>query len=238
MTTEKSFVESNQGFWHDLLPLGEVYLRRLNRSVSRFVAPMSNVAASGERGVVNELGFRLFVRFSRLKQNEPVWTDQVVREEAAAALRYVARMRQFGRVTPSAPTGVGLSEAQAIAERLLLFFKELGGEEIICAPSFRGCGWIADCCGDVFSEGVLFEVKAGDRAFRGIDLRQMMCYPALNFASKQREIHSLCLVNPRHGTYFYASLNDVCHGLAGKSSVELLSSIVDYVSEPMERYLG
>jgi hypothetical protein len=197
---------------------------------------MSNVAASGERGIINELGFRLFVRSSRLGQGVKSWTEDVMTEEAAAALRYVARMRQFGRMTPSAPTGAGMIEAQAIADRLLSFFREVGGEEIICAPAFRGCGWIADCCGDVFRGGVLFEIKAGDRAFRGIDLRQVMCYAALNFASKQYDIHSLCLVNPRHGTYFHASLNDVCHGLAGKSSVELLNSIVDYVSEPMERY--
>ncbi len=56
------------------------------------------------------------------------------------------------------------------------------------SPRFEGCGWLDECEADFLTSNVLVEVKAGDRAFRSIDLRQVLIYCALNFASKKYDI--------------------------------------------------
>jgi hypothetical protein len=79
-------------------------------------------------------------------------------------------------------------------------------------------------------------VKAGERGFRGSDIRQMLCYCALNFASKKYEIEDLCLVNPRSGRYITATVEYLCMRVASRSAAEVLADIVEYVSEPPGRY--
>jgi hypothetical protein len=59
--TEKRFAASHHAFWHELLPMGEHYVRQCNLKLARFDAPLRSQLSPKLRGVVNELGFRLFV---------------------------------------------------------------------------------------------------------------------------------------------------------------------------------
>jgi hypothetical protein len=130
-----------------------------------------------------------------------------------------------------------LLEAVVLAERLQEFFAKASQTPMTIFPSFPGCGWLEQCEGDVFADGVLFEVKAGERSFRSADVRQLLCYCGLNFASKPYEIVDVCLVNPRTGRYVSENLERMCQRLSGRPATEVLADIVEYVSEPPGRYV-
>ena len=216
--------------------MAEEYVRTRNRELGRFAAPLTSTLPAETRGVVNELGFRLFV--AGLDQDGPIAALPADTVEACTrdSLRHIRGLREHGRAPVPEPSADQIREAAALAERLAMFFRKAAQEPVVAFPLFRGCGWLDECAGDVVAQGTLFEVKAGDRNFRSIDLRQVLAYCALNFASKTYEILRMCLVNPRLGVFLEESLERVCSELAGRPATDVLGDIVQFVSEPGDQY--
>jgi hypothetical protein len=131
-----------------------------------------------------------------------------------------------------------MDEAVLIAERIADFLSKALGAATAFAPMprFLGCGWLSECEGDVLGGDALYEFKAGVRAFRMVDFRQLLVYCALNFASKTHSIRDVCLMNPRHGVYYGEAIEDLCQALAARSSIDVLGEIVEYVSEPLVHF--
>src|SRR5262249_39484161 len=155
--------------------------------------------APASHGLVNELAFRLFVASARSDIPPADLAPETVAASIDGATSHIRHMRQLSRTPITDPTSPQLVEAIALAERHLLFFQREQGTTLL--PVFPGCGWVMECAGDVLAGSTLFEVKAGQRGFRSIDLRQMLVYCALNFAAKTYDISTVCLVNPRTGTF-------------------------------------
>jgi hypothetical protein len=98
---------------------------------------------------------------------------------------------------------------------------------LVVSPQFEGCGIVDTCVGDVLIGPVLYEVKAGDRPVRSIDIRQLLTYAALNFAKKHRPIDRIGLVNPRLGKFFEIDLDTLCEEVGGGDGPsELLERII------------
>ena len=137
-------------------------------------------------------------------------------------------MRQLSRTPVPDPKANEIAEATLLAERHAIFFKR--ADELVLMPTFPGCGWLMECSGDVISGSASYKVKAGQRGFRSLDVRQTLIYCALNFAAKQHDIASVFLVNPRLGVFIEADLEDLCLSLSGAPAVEVLAAIVEYCS--------
>lgn len=231
MITEKTFATNFGGFWQELLPMLEQYIRLSNLRAERFAPPMKSDLDPASRGLVNELGFRIFAAMPQHGKSASELPEDIVQSCVDAALRHIRTMRQFSRRPVPPPTPAHLQEARHLAAILgTFFFGERHYSEVIIAPTFRGCGWLESCDGDVLGSETLFEVKAGDRGFRGVDVRQVLAYCALNFADKQHSIGRVCLVNPRLGRWFEEDVDALCREAGGASAVEVLSDIVEYVS--------
>jgi hypothetical protein len=97
-------------------------------------------------------------------------------------------------------------------------------------PIFPGCGIIDACRGDLIVSNILFEVKAGDRLFRSVDVRQLITYATLNQISKRFTIEKVGLFNPRIGVSATISVDDLCFEISGKNSIELFSEIAAAIS--------
>lgn len=97
---------------------------------------------------------------------------------------------------------------------------------IICRPEFKGCGIVDKCEGDILIENTLYEIKAGERPFRSIDLRQVLTYLALNRISESVGIDSIGVVNPRVGISFEMSVDEFSFEISGRDAVSLMDSIV------------
>lgn len=232
MITEARFAASHHGFWHELLPMGESYIRNCNAGLARFARPLAGSSPARVRGIVNELGFRLFALCIRENYEPSSVPLDVVVTEAERARNFIASFRQHGRAPLPQLDGDGLREGLALASRTKAFFNRAAPADgsLLVEPSFPGCGWLSGCQGDALWATTIYEIKAGERAFRSTDVRQVFIYCALGFASKLYELDRVCLVNPRHGVYFSESLNDLCAALAGRSPTEVLSDIVEYIS--------
>ena len=89
---------------------------------------------------------------------------------------------------------------------------------------------ISSCEGDVFFESTLFEVKAGQRTFRAVDLKQLLTYAALNNSAQMPPIVSLGLFNPRMGISFCSEIDSICLEISGCTAAELLPEIIRVVS--------
>jgi hypothetical protein len=211
-------------------------IRTHNARLTTFALPLPSTVPADERGVVNECAFLLFA--SALKNSVP--PSDLPKETVAAcadeALRLIARMGHFSRVPPTPITEMGMRDAKVLARRLTSYFNSKPWELLRTKPFFPGCGWVDDSEGDVLGDRTLFEIKAGERQFRGTDVRQLLCYCALSFSAKLYDITTICLINPRFGTYFQDDLETLCQRTAGMSAAAVLGEIVNYVSEPFSRY--
>jgi hypothetical protein len=208
------------------------YIRRVNMGSARFAPPLV-VRSDGNRGLINEVGFRLYsaalgegVRPSKLDSAS-------VSAAAADALRFIRRFRAEPREQLVPPTGRDLAEAAKIAERIALFVHTVArGQDVLPWPSFRGCGAVDECDGDLLIGETLCEVKAGDVAFRGRDIRQVLVYGALNWIARTYPIAGFYVVNPRRGTYLRDTFDGLCVQIAGCASLQVFDEITQYLLEP------
>jgi hypothetical protein len=120
----------------------------------------------------------------------------------------------------------------------VFFFSGERFSRVVIEPTFRGCGGIDGATGDVLADEVLFEIKAGERDFRSIDLYQLLTYCALNFATKSLQITSVGPMKPRVGIFTVLDLDVLCRECAGTSAADVLDEILQYASEPLGAYGG
>ncbi|HEY1537724.1 MAG TPA: hypothetical protein VGF76_27075 [Polyangiaceae bacterium] len=144
-----------------------------------------------------------------------------IAEEQAAAMRFISNFRQHGRGPLRPPENDDVREATTLALRTEHFFLNATTAQLVVSPTFAGCGWLSECNGDVLAGRVLYEIKSGDRLFRALDVKQILVYCALNYASNRCQIDEICLVNPREGVHFSESLNVLCEGMTGQSGVRV-----------------
>jgi hypothetical protein len=142
------------------------------------------------------------------------------------------------RLRPLVGQGIELStklspdervEVNEFTRRLLKLFLSENKTSIV-RPMFRGCGYIDSSEGDVINVRTLYEIKTVDRLFRSHDLRQVITYAALNYASKQFEIERVGLFNPRSGYVCEFPIDEVCREISGISGDEFLARLVNVVS--------
>jgi hypothetical protein len=247
MTSEKHFALSHTGFWNTLLPLEESYVRTHNLALERFATPLKASDAPDQHGIINEAAFRVFSAVCLSGQRPAELSVAGVAECAAEAYQHIRRLRQFSR-TPIRPiSDRGKREAIELATRLTDFFTADGrgrpqralASRIVSLrprPVFPGCGWVDEAEGDILADNTLGEVKAGDRLFRGTDLRQILVYAALNFSAKTYQIDAFALINPRLGVFFEDDLETLAQKTSGASASQILGEIVHYISEPIGQY--
>jgi hypothetical protein len=185
--------------------------------------------APNRRALVNELAFEMFAA----SLVEGGLHNVVGSSERVAAL-YIstsAKMQRFARfgLQQGPLTHHEQSEAIKLARRTELFLKRYESGPLV-RPQFPGCGMLDAVEGDLLVNKTLFEVKAGDRAYRGVDLRQLLTYCALNYTAGSHDIESVGLLNPRAGTYFTESLGVVCVRLSGEPVESVLGRIRSFVS--------
>jgi hypothetical protein len=228
MISERTFANTFSAFWSELLPASEGFLRNLK--IKRFASPLPPSARPEVRALINEAGFLLFCQNVGLPSSRLVNEKAVERAIALSAER-IHRFQTEARPAPEL-LKEDSEEVILIAERLSSFFKKRRYKNLLCSPAFNGCGIINSCEGDVLADATLVEIKAGDRNFRATDLRQVLTYCALNYASTLYDFNRIALVNPRKGIYLEESTNVLCRLLAGTSRIDVLDAIVGFSSEP------
>lgn len=232
MISEKKFVSSHSSFWRAVLPLGESFIRTMNRSLRKVADPYPSVFPSHRNAAISELGFRIFSDLNRVL----LWNADDSAADAPLIITLAAstqsHIEKLGHgLSVSSMTREERIEAIEIARQLSRHFAiHEPGQELVTRPFFRGCGILHACEGDVLAGTVLYEVKNVDRPFRLADLRQLLTYVALNAASPAYEISAVALLNVRSGKFFRIGLNNLSLAVAGFSAPNLLSEVINYLS--------
>jgi hypothetical protein len=233
MMSEKRFAEVYTAFWQELLPTGERFIRQTNLGLQRYAPPLSSSSAVEERGMVNELAFRLFCEWLKvgLDRSAPVESLSEITQDT---VDFILRFRDSTLKKTVTASEKGTKEAIELARRLRQFFTSRPiKSELLPFPQFDGCGFIDPCEGDLFGGATLYEVKAGDRGFRLVDFRQVLVYCALNHTKKKYPIKNVVLLNPRRGVFFSENLESLCRGLGGTDSNQVMLDIIEFVSQPV-----
>jgi len=216
------------------MPTCEVFVRKLNLSLYEPIySPLKTATAPERRGFINEIAFRAFGRaLSTSVRAQAVLSNKIELEALVSQAR--SRLSNFVEARPTLAAEISSEELTDILEQTrgleIMIVTSAKKSPIEFEPHFPGCGFLSDANGDILVDSCLYEVKAGDRTYRSTDLRQLFVYLSLNFASKRFEISRVGLVNPRQGTRFEASIDEVSHEIAGLPAFELLSRIIYAVS--------
>lgn len=225
MIDASSFAIHHNAFWADHAPTSEHFVRRLNLEyIERWSPPIVKPETPIRAAFVSEFAFS---RFCGL-------IDGIV----AGELDSVAMAETKKRLLPlmddpvilEAPlTDAERSQVEKIERSLEGFFRHRRAD-LCTRPLFKGCGYIDASEGDIVAGHILFEIKAVDRPFRSVDIRQLVTYCALNHASGQYSLDNIGVFNPRRGLWFVLSFDRVCREISGQSAQELFDRVVHSIS--------
>jgi hypothetical protein len=231
VTSETAFSQSFSSTWRMLTPATDLFVRKVNSILrQREFAPLKSTVLPERRGFINEAAFEFF-RIRREWFNFSRPRDELMSRAAEAAKATICRIERIDPAVIPDPSEAEGDELLAIAERLQMFFsRESNGRSVQVHPKFPGCGIIDTCLGDVCFGDTLYEVKAGDRTFRSMDLRQLLIYAALSKAARMSPLRHVGLLNPRTGVSFSSDLDGLCLEVSGTRSEELLAEIVRVIS--------
>jgi len=213
------------------MPTCDLFLRSVNSSeYDRHHPPMISEVSPDRRVVVNELAFCLLGRVAKkTKGGQPAEIDAKDMQECYG----LAQRRVLMGDRPSVDGELNEAERNDSLEQYRRLVEILGGaslSRLIMEPAFPGCGILDSCTGDVISGATLYEIKAGERYFRSVDVRQVITYAALNYSAQKHSIRRVGLINPRMGVGFEMDIEGICQEAAGKSANALLSEIVHHLS--------
>jgi hypothetical protein len=231
MISERKLVASHSSFWREAMPLGDSFVRFMNSSYDRFNIPRESLLKSNRNSLVSELSFRLFNASVELGFDffAAAPGNALIKSLTEKVEQYIARLDP--RVIISPMTAEEIVEAKYWARSLKFFtINVCAGKNILIEPKFYGCGIIDQCEGDILIGKTLWELKNVERDFRIADVRQLLTYCALNYASEQYQIESVGLVNARLGICFQINLTSLSTMAAAMSESELLGAIVRYIT--------
>jgi hypothetical protein len=224
MISEATFARDFSSFWRLATPMMEGFIRRLNRGTyQRDFPPMTSATTPDRRAFINELAFTCFcIIVSKIQSDQQILSVDDLIKQAAATVHSAAMRGHWGGDYKIELLPEETEDAKEQISRLQarLFCSNVG--DIKCRPRFAGCGIIDHCEGDVIVGNILFEIKAGDRLFRSIDIRQILTYLALNHASRAQIIQTVGLINPRVGISVEIDADEFCFEVSGRDAGQLL----------------
>lgn len=218
------FAGAYGSFWRNMTPTIDLLVRKINIELyERVDVPCDYDVEPSRSAIVAETAFALFYEHSRDDGNGGGFFERFMAQATAEARRRLARLNAVNIEDDLNPGE--LTAVQELFRRLNSYFAIGGREQIVVRPDFPGCGFVDRSEGDVIFDSALYEIKAVDRNFRSIDIKQLITYAALNHKSGSYQFRDIGLFNPRRGTEFRMSLDDVCIEISGVSAIELLEMI-------------
>jgi hypothetical protein len=220
-----SFASRHNAFWAEHTPTFEHFVRRLNLEYcERWAAPLPKPDEQIRSAFVAELAFSYFcLRVLGVPESE------IISPATSATKKRLLPLLDDPKALEGELSKVEQAQVFALANSLWSFFLPRK-TDIITRPLFRGCGFVDTSEGDILDSTCLFEIKAVDRPFRSVDVRQLITYCALNHLSGQFELEDVGVFNPRMGIYFKFPIEEMSREVSGRSSQELFDSIVSALS--------
>lgn len=218
------FASAYGSFWRNVTPTIDLFVRKINIELyERVEAPCDYQVDPSRSALVAETAFALFDIYSQLENDKSQFFERFLQKATAEARRRLARLNAEN--IDDDLNQNELNAANELFSRLRSYFVTHHGNKLVVRPSFPGCGFVDRSEGDVIYDEALFEIKAVDRNFRSVDIKQLITYAALDYQSGSQPFQEIGIYNPRRGTEFEMGLDDVCLEVSGLSMVELLEIV-------------
>jgi hypothetical protein len=244
MISEKELASGFSAFWADCLPfLTPQTIAEFNLLGEPLVADAGGVVKplpslhKASNDITAEAAFGLFLASvdSGVDVLSIAADQQLIAYVTTAALGRVKRTREsldrYWSERRRSLTTVN-DELVELAKRLDEYFAfHKRQKSLIVQPRFKGCGILRSCYGDILASPTLYELKMVDRNLRGIDLRQVLIYAALNHESEQYNITNISVLNPRRGLEYTFALEELADRAARQTSSELCHKINNFLQD-------
>jgi hypothetical protein len=201
--------------WRQHAPMIEQVVRWINSREVQFGRPIRVSGNANRNGLIAETGFR------RAAVNAPLFDKDDGAEREARSLLALLPRGQFGDIPLSESERL---EATLIQQNTAHYVATLENPRYF--HPVLGCGVVDSALGDIIHSGGLVEIKSVVRPFRGTDLRQILVYATMKYASGSM-VEGVSLYNPRRARLFSSSLDEMAYGVCGRSAVELMQDLVD-----------
>lgn len=235
MISELFFCRYFTSFWTETLPGSDHYVKLINSGLQeRFCPPIEISESSEKRSLINVMSYELFnmIVLNQLEQKELLSlkeSSELIIEIQKKAIKFLTPVL----MNPKSYESINNEEIKIITyicKTLLQRFSTK--KQLTLSPKFPGCGLIQTSEGDILEDKTLVEIKAGDRNFSILDLRQLLIYGALNYASKsQYEIEKFCLFNPRTGLQWIEDIDVIAYNLASTTAADLYTEILGFLTQ-------
>lgn len=216
MISAEGFARQN-GVWHRSTPTLENYMRWVNKNLYPIPGggPVASSSAPSRNSLISEAAYLSVFRDA----------PAAIGEARSLVTRLPRGEEAFAVLVPSE-----LSEVALIRDNLEAFIRVTKGHhEPEFQPYFEGCGVVEPAHGDILIGDELIEVKAVQRPFRSLDVRQLLTYAALAYAG-DRAIRRLTLLNPRRSWRFSVVSDELALDIGAASWVELMKDLIDAMS--------
>lgn len=213
------------------MPMGDSFVRFINSSRERYGVPCDSHAKPDRNSLISELSFRIynFGLSNKYDIQEISIHDLAIKSLAEGVVKYISAIEKSIAIAPM--TESEITEAKNWSLSLSRFTRHVcPSQKITVQPRFNGCGILDACEGDLLIGTTLWELKNVERDFRLADIKQLLAYCSLNYASQQFPIDSIGLVNAKQGLYFKTKIGPLAAMASAMSESELLGEIVRYIT--------
>ncbi|MEV6286484.1 hypothetical protein [Kribbella sp. NPDC051770] len=202
--------------WRDVAPMLELVVRWLNTQVVNVGFPVAEISRPSRRALISETAFLLAAN-----GYESIPTA-LAEEFERDARRFLSQLPR-GDASAQRLESVEWREVAGLLANIDRWTAQLSSPQF--QPEIPGCGVVDAAVADIRTLTTLIEVKAVNRQFRAMDMRQVLTYCALLHASERAPSH-VSLLNPRLGRVVTVELAVVAAGASGLGAIELLEDLV------------
>ena len=216
--------------------MGEKYIRHINLSLERYddSFDVESKSSADRRGLVNETAFLYFSNAINLGLKSCVFNETFKKDIKSFEKKAKNKIALIEKKDIKLYKKLNVKEIEEVYELITSLFTYIlswpSNSDLVIFPEFYGCGLVEACNGDVLINDTLCEMKAGDRKFRSIDIRQVLIYVVLNKSFKKHEINKISLVNPRHHIYYEVDVEEAFFAMSGLDANTCASEVINFLS--------
>ncbi|WP_155987700.1 hypothetical protein [Thioalkalivibrio sp. ALE28] len=156
--------------------------------------------------------------------------DNRVKELYEKAVQFLSRYQSDDDSILLNP--VELDEGFRLAEQYHYFFDHLGPRHptLEFRPKIKGAGFLGNCFADLSAGDTLYEVKTISRNISGRDIRQLLIYLGLRYASNEPQWEFAGFFNPRRALHYRFSVEHLIFRTSGgKSKAEVFDRLLRFL---------
>ena len=242
MISERTFVNSFEDFWRELLPLltpsfvhfiGSAHEKKLLDDDGSALPIVSSKENYSDSAVISEFAYHLAAAASSsaLSVADAYQNRDIVLNAESKAFELISEYKGKRPLPSTALKITEREEGLELAQRYEAFIYQVGDPKAVqFVVPICGAGIINACNMDMLFSDFLVEVKTVKRSLAGKDIRQLVTYMALFWKSKGSLRQYVGFFNPRRSTYHKFKSSDFIEKMSGgKSTVEVFAELINFV---------